>query len=1263
MLKHTLARSHGPAGLHRGRSQAGPAAKVLVEGMRGFGNGRTGVRHKLTTGGMGQGVGFGRQTVGTQKVIADLRNGGNRPFSTSGMYAARLSGGEPGQWAYSRLHWSASEKDQRRGESSPGASARLRELLFGPVEAGSTVGEMTGFRMFEGREGWKESEETRAKRWAQWSSWLSAKSPPAENAPPPPPSQDSHSRSSPSPARSRPCHPYYPARISSSRAQWAFTPKPLDWLVRRYGSKRLARWNTSTNSLAYADGEGHNHGLGNSYGHAKNGRGPSEHEHRGQESGRVDVASFGEIGSSSSSFHHAHSSSSSHHHDHHRPKSHNDFSTSNHSSTHDKSSRDQACHEECTVRVHWLFAIPANERRRRDPQKRRHLRHMMRTMGTSREVWWSSVRRGCEEAERESGVGVGGLDGRKSKWRCVKRRFKAHKALKSCEARETFQRFQNEFLRRKSGAVLRFREAARRSGAGSSSSSGNYSSSSGSGPFNYEHFRQSIWFAQMHARHAARHYNHHPLGGRGAAFRPRYRHVAPEGWVRWSHARMRNKNGFAFFTVKYSNPRCGTGNAEGFKKPLRRSGSIAAGAEEGALGGSRVALGKPPVKPEAIGAGVVADSYFYRNEVTARLASSAAARMGGVSLLSSGAPSAAASCLSARAFSTSSSRASTSLLASTPAVLSPLHLALPLFLPLASILKSTAALNLLTILTRLSLTLLPLSIRGKLWHVFKARYAADPNSVLKTAIGRAWVDRCGHNLATQSGGLARWNAAVGLPLLLAAPFVLFGLVVAASLERTPVTGRWRVVMLSPAEEADLVDGILAPPSTAIPEGTTRDWVSILRSVLSLPSEGVSPTTGRRILLGGEVLDQRDWRVRWAEAVLRALEKGGELALVGEGAARVVPPGVMAPPPTAYPLEPRMEHAGAWKDELMFGKHLSTDPSSSSPTSVAAAGGVSSSPLKVEYDLLVVDRPDANAFSFGFGPERANEDTSGARRGVIVVYTGFLDEILGNSPPSLAASLPPTPPASPPSPSRSSLFSSLSQRATAPSPSPPASSDPIEANLVPSVLPAQAQTKALAVLLSHELAHLCLDHTLESYASTGLVVPHLMRLGSDVLRTLLYPVTFLLGPFLNDALGRTLNEGALGGFGVIGQAVNSCESRKLESEADRVALRLLAGSGIDPNFALEFWEDRLASSTHSPSSSASSSPSHSHSPLPTLPGIRQHSHDAHSAQAKEKARALDGLLRSHPVDEERVVVIKQELEEWKRWWEEHGAVPAAATMAA
>jgi HEXXH motif-containing protein len=41
-----------------------------------------------------------------------------------------------------------------------------------------------------------------------------------------------------------------------------------------------------------------------------------------------------------------------------------------------------------------------------------------------------------------------------------------------------------------------------------------------------------------------------------------------------------------------------------------------------------------------------------------------------------------------------------------------------------------------------------------------------------------------------------------------------------------------------------------------------------------------------------------------------------------------------------------------------------------------------------------------------------------------------------------------------------------------------------------------QEEALAVLLAHELAHLVLSHTIESYASTNLLWPQLEKLGWD-----------------------------------------------------------------------------------------------------------------------------------------------------------------------
>lgn len=205
-------------------------------------------------------------------------------------------------------------------------------------------------------------------------------------------------------------------------------------------------------------------------------------------------------------------------------------------------------------------------------------------------------------------------------------------------------------------------------------------------------------------------------------------------------------------------------------------------------------------------------------------------------------------------------------------------------------------------------------------------------------------------------------------------------------------------MVSPKEEEELVEGILSIGRTAhsattshvhngeveavAPEGTSLDWVAILRQVLDLPDEGVDPETGRRMLLGGVVLDQRDWRVRWSEAVLRALEKGVVEGLTRGGAGAKGEGEALRPPPSNWPLEGRAVSAtSGWKEEFIVSKHLE-----GKSTELGESG------LQVEYDILVIDRDENNAFSFGFAPESASVEEKG-RRGVIVVYTGKLSFLL------------------------------------------------------------------------------------------------------------------------------------------------------------------------------------------------------------------------------------------------------------------------------
>lgn len=96
---------------------------------------------------------------------------------------------------------------------------------------------------------------------------------------------------------------------------------------------------------------------------------------------------------------------------------------------------------------------------------------------------------------------------------------------------------------------------------------------------------------------------------------------------------------------------------------------------------------------------------------------------------------------------------------------------------------------------------------------------------------------------------------------------------------------------------------------------------------------------------------------------------------------------------------------------------------------------------------------------------------------ILLPPGFIDEILGYSSPSVPEAI------------RQSqgIFGNI-----LPSRKP----GPVDLTTAPTVLPTAQQTKSLAVLLSHELAHLVLSHTLESYASTSLLIPQFSKLGSD-----------------------------------------------------------------------------------------------------------------------------------------------------------------------
>ncbi|KAK4047154.1 hypothetical protein OIV83_005606 [Microbotryomycetes sp. JL201] len=552
----------------------------------------------------------------------------------------------------------------------------------------------------------------------------------------------------------------------------------------------------------------------------------------------------------------------------------------------------------------------------------------------------------------------------------------------------------------------------------------------------------------------------------------------------------------------------------------------------------------------------------------------------------------------------------------------------PILYPVIGVLKSSSALSALTVITRLALSALPLSLRGKLLHSWRERYLRDPASA--STFLKKLFEGSRAPLSAESG--SNWssaNARYIFPALLAAPLVFFGLIVAASIERTPVTGRLRVIMLSPQEEADLTSSILAAGQrNQAARDDSRDWITIVRSVLELPDEGTSTMTGRRILLGAEVLDERDWRYRWTQAILRKLEAGIP-TLAQEQSDSVTMADCLVPPPTRYPLKPRTTAMTAqqmgWKGHLLLGKGQE-------------GYATEDANLTTEYELVLLDSPEANAFSFGFGVDHQDlgADSKG-RRGVIVVYTGFIQEVLGDKYRAAQAAVSSKP--CDQSPQSRSLLGFLSSEPDSKQADPLPNA--ISENLMPSVLPDLEQTQRLAVLLSHELAHLVLSHTLESYASTSLLFPHVSKLFSDLIRTFTFPFTAILGPFFNDAIGRTINEGASTSFGFFGRAAHACESRKLEVEADLVALRILSNAGIDPRVSLDFWNKRLQAGKHSDGSTNARHAS------PHL-----HLHSAPNA-SKGGQKSLNNpapccAFNSHPLDEERVRKIEQELHRWASW---------------
>ncbi|KAF4613527.1 hypothetical protein D9613_007809 [Agrocybe pediades] len=472
----------------------------------------------------------------------------------------------------------------------------------------------------------------------------------------------------------------------------------------------------------------------------------------------------------------------------------------------------------------------------------------------------------------------------------------------------------------------------------------------------------------------------------------------------------------------------------------------------------------------------------------------------------------------------------------------------PLIPLLATMLKASTGFELARTASRIALTFIPF-----LWiHNVKTK------KMIKYAALHGFPASEEHK-AAQLTRVRRFTTA--LQVLLFIPFALFWATIVASLEKTPLTGRWRMILLSPEEEDEIAAKLAGP-----------GWYSAIGEILA--QEG-SP----------RAIPVSDWRYQWVNDTLRCLEanipvlsREPELcpnwADSGEDS-------IPLPPPARYPLRPRPRAS-----EYL---HYLCDKMTRKDPPVLVPSGVTPG---VPYSLLVIDKPESsNAFSYGFGPDGGSG---------IVVYTGFLDEILSRHADQCPEMAPPIPP-------KKSFWQSLFGGLFSSSPSSP--SHPT---------PTPEQTAELAILLAHEMAHLLLSHHLESLSSVAVVVPGTLSILADIIRVLIFPITMFFGPFVNDAVAQLGKVGS----GELVKISEYCSSAHQEIEADVVSARLLAHAGFDARDAVRFWEHRSGDEGECAKPGKTSTEPHS------------------------VARRIMGDSSTHPINEMRVNCLRDELARWE-----------------
>ena len=284
---------------------------------------------------------------------------------------------------------------------------------------------------------------------------------------------------------------------------------------------------------------------------------------------------------------------------------------------------------------------------------------------------------------------------------------------------------------------------------------------------------------------------------------------------------------------------------------------------------------------------------------------------------------------------------------------------------------------------------------------------------------------------------ARWIVGVflTLPLILLSGVYLFGL------ERTPLTGRWRIILLTPEEEDAISTGLAG-----------ANWYRTVINLLTTADHPAPP-----------ILAQDDWRWRWVQGTLRRLEAAAldDTRMTPSEPPRFVAGTSLPVPPVQHPLKPRPRMSWMLHSMLPGGddkigwEHLEIGP---------------------PYSLMLLEKDERNAFSYGFGGKGASG---------VVVFTGLLDAVLREGSSGTQDLVQPV--TSPFGGLFSSVFGS-----TAPSKQ--------------SVQPTDEQTLHLACVLAHEMGHLLLSHHVETLSQQQVLWPSVLGLAVDLTRAFIWPLT-------------------------------------------------------------------------------------------------------------------------------------------------------------